>query len=384
MMGCKDATVGADLTGAITGTVLNVDTNEPIANASVSTSPPTSVPVTGENGQFQFEDVSTGTYTLTATRAGYGSNSITVAVSENETAQATIFLDQQTEPLDSTGTILGTVLDADTNEPIANASVTAEPGLSAPVTGEDGQFQFEDVPVGSYTLTAARAGYDSSSVSVGVSVGRTVQATIFLDQEEAAATGTISGTVFNASTDEPLARASVTTDPPLSAPVTGEDGQFQFEDVPVGSYTLTATRAGYDSSSVSVGVSESETVEASIFLEPDTSRANVTASVTNWSTSTEGDDFVVDVEYRVRNTSNVDVAVYEVDFRINTANETFLVQETGQDLLAGQTDVGEFQKNTRDEEVQEVFVDRITFEEEVDGDDGNTGFTLLRDPNGHL
>lgn len=189
-------------------------------------------------------------------------------------------------------------------------------------------------------------------------------------------TGTITGTVFDADTNEPLARAQITTSPPTSAPLTNENGTFRLEDVATGNYTVTASRPGYQSSSVTIAVTENQAAPASLFLEEETAdttdeSASLNAQITNWATRIEGDSAFVDVEYRVRNTSDVDVAQYEVDFRIETSSETFFAQETGEDLLAGESDVGSFEKYTRGEEAQDVTIDSVTFEEDTD-DDGSS------------
>ena len=186
-------------------------------------------------------------------------------------------------------------------------------------------------------------------------------------------TGAIAGTVLDFDTRDPLAEAQITTSPPTSALRTGEDGTFRLEDIPTGNYTVTASRSGYQSSSVTIAVTEDQTTPASLFLEEEEAdttgdSASLEPDIINSDTRMEGDSAFVDVQYRVRNTSDVDVAQYEVDFRIETPSETFFVQETGEDLLAGESDVGEFEKYTRREEAEDVTIDSITFEEETEGD----------------
>jgi protocatechuate 3,4-dioxygenase beta subunit len=73
---------------------------------------------------------------------------------------------------------------------------------------------------------------------------------VFAQQLKTAASFEISGTLVDAATGHPLARAhvaiaSVSARGPLRVVVTGEDGAFRFDGVSKGKYTLTAERRGY-------------------------------------------------------------------------------------------------------------------------------------------
>ena len=80
-------------------------------------------------------------------------------------------------------TIYGTVMDAATNAPIAGASVTTQPFSESVTTNANGQYKIElDVEVAaSYQVSAAMAGYSTSSVPVEVTEGETTQVDLALD-----------------------------------------------------------------------------------------------------------------------------------------------------------------------------------------------------------
>jgi len=65
----------------------------------------------------------------------------------------------QAQPPTSQPTIRGTVVDAKTNAPIADARVTLTEGSLTTRTGLDGRFEFLHVPPRSYTLTVSTIGY---------------------------------------------------------------------------------------------------------------------------------------------------------------------------------------------------------------------------------
>ena len=81
--------------------------------------------------------------------------------------------------------------------------------------------------------------------------------------------GSISGVVMDQDAVSAIEGASITTAPPSSAILTGKDGKFSIEDIPVGNYTITAQKSGYKKASVSVNVRENAAAQATIFLEVD-------------------------------------------------------------------------------------------------------------------
>ncbi len=81
--------------------------------------------------------------------------------------------------------------------------------------------------------------------------------------------GSISGVVMDQDAASAIEGASITTSPPTSAILTGKDGKFSIQDIPVGNYTITAQKNGYKKSSVSVSVRENAVTQATIFLEVD-------------------------------------------------------------------------------------------------------------------
>ena len=59
----------------------------------------------------------------------------------------------------ATGSIVGTVTDSSTTNPVTGASVALEGGRFGAPTGSDGRYRLGNVPAGTYTLRARRRGY---------------------------------------------------------------------------------------------------------------------------------------------------------------------------------------------------------------------------------
>ncbi|HEX5435734.1 MAG TPA: SusC/RagA family TonB-linked outer membrane protein [Gemmatimonadaceae bacterium] len=79
-------------------------------------------------------------------------------------------------------------------------------------------------------------------------------------------TGTITGTVTNARTQQPLSAVSVYLDGTRLGTITGDDGKYSILNVPAGTYTLRARRIGFGSVSNSITVQAGQTVTHAIAL----------------------------------------------------------------------------------------------------------------------
>ncbi len=177
--------------------------------------------------------------------------------------------------------------------------------------------------------------------------------------------GSIEGLVQEASTNEAIANASVTTSPPTQSVLTDKSGAFSLTDIETGNYTVEVSKSGYDTRNVTVNVQENRTASATILLERGddfgTQTDSLTAAVTNWYNdrvnrdSTGADSIFADVEYSVRNVGDVPVRRYEVYFEITTSDGTFSFEAEGDSLEATQRDIGGFRKYiTNDAQAVEI------------------------------
>jgi iron complex outermembrane receptor protein len=92
------------------------------------------------------------------------------------------------------GTVTGTVLDADSDEPLPSVNVGLAGTALGAATAKDGRFRIPDVPVGTYTIKASLVGYSDVKREVQVRTGETTTLKIRLSQESVELSGiTVTG-----------------------------------------------------------------------------------------------------------------------------------------------------------------------------------------------
>lgn len=258
--------------GTIAGMVTDATNGQPLAGANVTTQPPTSSVTTNAQGGYSIPGIPSGTYTVTATRSGYAASSATVGVTVGGTATANLAL------VALPGTLSGLVTEAGTGAPVANATVTTLPPTTTASTNAQGAYSIPNVAAGSYIVSVSRAGYSPGSTNATVGPGQNATANVTLTPVP----GTIAGVVTNVSTGNPLAGASVSTQPPTATVTTNAQGQYSIANVPPGTYAVNVSLSGFSSSSGTATVSSAQTATTNVALTP--LPGSITGLITDAST----------------------------------------------------------------------------------------------------
>jgi peptide/nickel transport system substrate-binding protein len=127
---------------------------------------------------------------------------------------------------------------------------------------------------GTVTVATSHTWTATGTYSVSVAVDDTIcvvqsDPVEVVVMEPPAEAGTISGTVTDASTGDPIPNAVVSTSPGGFADTTGTDGSYSIVSVPVGTYSVTATASLYASQTEEdVVVTQDETTDVDFALSP--------------------------------------------------------------------------------------------------------------------
>lgn len=249
---------------AIAGTVLDAETGDAIQGATVQVRNGGQVikeTSTNAAGSYAIADLQAGTYILQAEKTAYESYSEEITLAQGEQ------LDNKTirlAPVPQPASLSGNVVDANTNAPVAGATVQLQQNnqtLYEAQTSAAGEYRFNQVTPGNYALVIRKAGYVSASQNVQLVAGQELsgQTTRLMPVFNGA---TLSGIVNDSKTGTAL--PGVKLQLKRNAQVAYEtfssaSGAFEFKDIEAGAYQLLAIKSGYANWSQNISLTAGET-----------------------------------------------------------------------------------------------------------------------------
>ncbi|HYQ95105.1 MAG TPA: carboxypeptidase regulatory-like domain-containing protein, partial [Burkholderiales bacterium] len=264
------ATTPANPTLAIIrGKVIDGQTGFPLDGVSAAlTGPATPAPATSSAGVFEFRDLPPGTYGLQLSLSQYGTITTTTNVSAGQTLNLGV-LQMSKSAGATTGTVRGTVKDSTTNQPIGNALVATNGGLST-LTDGTGNYQIANVPPGTITVQASKSGYANAGGTGSLSAGGVfVFSASLVPGSQTGAGANLLGTVNRAPDGAPLAGVSITVSGATStSAITDAQGGYRITGLNPGVTQVSATLSGFDSVSAATKVVANATVNFSPVLFP--------------------------------------------------------------------------------------------------------------------
>ncbi len=243
--------------GKIDGSVTDAQNDDGVPATTVTCTCTSGNTTTDNSGDYSFGDVAPGTYSMTFTASGFAPvtlSDVVVAPAGDTTEDAS---------LAPGGVIDGIVVDATAgNVPIAGATVTCTCASASTTTDNNGNFAFDDVASGTYSLTFAFAGDVTQTIGgVGVTSGNTTDQDAALVED-----GAIGGTVTNAATSAPIQGATVTCTCASGSTLTDGSGDYALTGVAPGDFSVTVTASGFTSASSPVSVDAGATTTQNFTL----------------------------------------------------------------------------------------------------------------------
>ncbi|HZF19216.1 MAG TPA: carboxypeptidase regulatory-like domain-containing protein, partial [Burkholderiales bacterium] len=172
------------------------------------------------------------------------------------------------------GIVRGRVIDSQTRLSLDGVSVTLSgPSNPVPALTSAGSFEFRDIFPGTYTLQLSLNQYGVITFSTTLRPGQTVDfGAIALTKNGQATTGTVRGTVSDASTGLPVAGATVSLSSGQAA-TTDATGSYQISNITPANVIAVANKTGYASAPGSGAVVAGGTMIFSPSLVPATQSA---------------------------------------------------------------------------------------------------------------
>lgn len=182
---------------------------------------------------------------------------------------------------DNTGTVTGTVSNGATSG--ATAAMTVQgTAFTTPITS-NGTFTIEGLPRGAHSVLISAPGFISKDLSVVVPAGDTVSVGTVALAPIPPLSGSVTGTVINANTGEPLAdRVIHVADDPENVARTRSNGTFTMEGLPPGPHTLQFNIVGFQDEARTVTVLAEQSVSVGIVqMRVRTFTGDLTGTVVN-------------------------------------------------------------------------------------------------------
>lgn len=206
--------------------------------------------ITSANGSFILTRLIGDTYQIQVERVGFADTTLTafeIPAGQNVVLNLSL--------AEAQGEVQGQALTAD-GTPIANATITltaADGTTQQTVSGADGSYVFTGLPLGSYTVTASIAGFQTSLVAQVELTAEATSSTVDINDLIENTAG-VSGRVTDAQSGGGLLGVRVTASGPAGTASTQTDteGAFTLANLAPGAYTLTTTLSGFEGTAASV------------------------------------------------------------------------------------------------------------------------------------
>lgn len=167
------------------------------------------------------------------------------------------------------GSISGHITEFQSEVGLSFVSVYTEPSTSLVTTDAKGNFTIENVKPAAYKIFARKDGYDSLSTTVEVKAGIVSTSNFILNVFDSSKTrhyGFIQGIIRDNQTMLPVPKANIRTVPATSSITTDQDGHFLISNISPGDYKVYCSRAGYDSTSINIHVSQNLYSQADFYI----------------------------------------------------------------------------------------------------------------------
>ncbi|MFO1495868.1 MAG: choice-of-anchor A family protein [Lysobacterales bacterium] len=196
-----------------------------------------------------------------------------------------------TPPPPTTGRVVAVLRDAQGLAPLAGGtlSLTGNTTLTANSAG-DGRVLVADVPPGSYSVRAEKAGFHSSTpFQVTVNAGATLDVGT-IDLQRLPNVAVLRGVVTDVRDNSPLAGVSIAVQGATSTQAqSGPDGRYEIQSVAAGAITILVSRSGYQSAQASGNLVSGQILEFSPALYPAGLEPPTTAVLIGRVVSAEGE-----------------------------------------------------------------------------------------------
>ena len=231
--------------------------------------------VSAADGTFQFTGVSPGLYEVSATRNGYRDGTAIVTVASGQTGRVNVAIVRRAD-----GSISGRITDglhglaSCSRQAVVVLYLNGQPvqrfvpltqDCSSSLLSVTDRFRFDGLSTGPYVMQAMVNGFRTGTKTVQVLGGSDNNGDLVLTTD--GTRGAVTGTIFD-STLLAVSGAQVTLSSGITQTTTqsGADGRYGLWGLTPGAVTITASKSGQGSGTVSVTVAGGDTADGTVVL----------------------------------------------------------------------------------------------------------------------
>lgn len=265
--------------GSVSGIIIDSVMGAPLAGATVELTANNTIvasAVSDNSGNYTFLDLSPGSYVLRVVATDFETVTRGVIVRANQNTASNVAL------IKSPGTLIGTVVDQTTTNPVASAVVEVESNgviIGSFLTDDAGNYVISGLAPSSYTVKIHASDYQNSVVGAVIVANQQTTVNVALVPSP----GSIAGTIIKQSTGDPIPSAVVAIlgGTVIASVLTDPTGNYLFMDIAPGSYTIQASAEHFqaDIKGVMVHANTTTTVNFALAPSPGTISGTVTTLV---------------------------------------------------------------------------------------------------------
>jgi len=244
--------------GTLSGQIVDAASAQPLSGVTLSLNGTTTT-TSASDGSFSFAAVQRGNYQILASATGYVARtySFIYAAGDNGNLGALSLYTATTSAAPTTLTIVGTVIDGISNQPLAGATVTL--GQTTLTTNASGQFTLSGLTSLAFNLSIAETGYLTRAFSGSAGGFGQVSGSFALTPSSGgstATTSTLAGSVTDANTQKPIAGARVTLANTSITATTAADGTYQITNLQPTALHLSVSAPSYVARDYAIDLSQ--------------------------------------------------------------------------------------------------------------------------------
>lgn len=231
----------------IAGFITDQSTGKAIDGATISLSD--GQVITSNKGYYQ-ATVKPGSISITITAYGYHDVIGNTTAKLGEIINFSPALTARINPVPTTSSVTGRILDEQTMQPLKDVVITEIKGIKQ-ITNKDGVFKFSGLAAGNYTYTISLDGYLDIVMQVNISENSDfVLGDIALQLAPAGKGSSIHGIVTDAMTGQPISGANVVIAGAHNQTIfTAADGSYKVTGLNAGNISITISANGYKQAS---------------------------------------------------------------------------------------------------------------------------------------